>query len=152
MARKKAHSPRARKRLGAKKNLGKKILRIKKPARKIPRLNAKTSKKALKAGKPAKKTKLKTSRPQPIKQVLEIRQPIGKVTHYFTDLNVAVIELNENLRKGDKISIEGATTRFSQKVESMQVDRNPVKEAVPGDSVGLKVKNRVREGDSVFRA
>ncbi len=75
---------------------------------------------------------------------------IGTVDHFFTDINVGVIKLARTLKAGDKISIQGATTNFKQKVESMQIDRNPVTEANKGDSIGLKVKGRVREKDKVF--
>ncbi|RLJ10070.1 MAG: translation elongation factor-like protein [Candidatus Aenigmatarchaeota archaeon] len=76
---------------------------------------------------------------------------IGKVTHYFTKLGVAVIELSDELKLGDKISIEGATTNLQQEVSSMQIDRNPVESASSGQSIGLKVNDRVREGDSVYK-
>ena len=76
---------------------------------------------------------------------------VGKVTHYFTKLGVAVVELEDTLKQGDRISIEGATTNFTQTVDSMQIDRQPVQEAGAGQSVGLKVAERVREGDKVFK-
>ena len=76
---------------------------------------------------------------------------VGKVTHYFTKIGVAVVELSDTLKIGDKISIEGATTNFEQEVESMQIEHKPVEEAKKGDSIGLKVKDRVREGDSVYK-
>jgi putative protease len=76
---------------------------------------------------------------------------VGKVTHYFTKIGVAVVELSDTLKIGDKISIEGATTNFEQEVESMQIEHEPVEEAKKGDSIGLKVKDRVREGDSVYK-
>jgi translation elongation factor EF-1alpha len=79
------------------------------------------------------------------------KKPVGKVTHFFTNISVAVIELSDALKKGDVISIEGATTNFEQKVESMQIHNNPVEEAKAGDAIGVKVKERVREGDQVFR-
>jgi putative protease len=75
---------------------------------------------------------------------------VGKVTHYFTNIGVAVIELEDTLKVGDEISIEGATTNFQQKVESMQIEHENVQEAKAGDSIGLKVTDRVREGDSVY--
>ncbi|HDH45072.1 MAG TPA: translation elongation factor-like protein [Thermococcus sp.] len=76
---------------------------------------------------------------------------VGKVTHYFTRIGVAVVELEDELRIGDKISIEGKTTNFQQNVESMQIEHKPVEVAKPGDSIGLKVKERVREGDNVYK-
>lgn len=76
---------------------------------------------------------------------------VGKVTHFFTNISVAVIELSEALKKGDAVSIEGSTTNFEQKIESMQIHNNPVEEAKAGDAIGIKVKERVREGDQVYR-
>ncbi|MBL7206678.1 MAG: translation elongation factor-like protein [Candidatus Aenigmarchaeota archaeon] len=78
-------------------------------------------------------------------------KPIGKVTHFFTHLDVAVIELSDTLKAGDKIHIKGATTDIEQLADSMQVDHKPVEEGKKGESVGMKVKDRVREGDEVFK-
>jgi len=79
------------------------------------------------------------------------KQLIGKVSHYFTKIGVAVIDLEAPLVKGDKISIEGATTNFEQKVDSMQIEHKDVDKAKKGDSVGMKVKDRVRGGDNVYK-
>ncbi len=76
---------------------------------------------------------------------------VGRVTHFFTNISVAVIELSDVLKAGDKVSIEGATTNIEQKVDSMQIHNNPVKEAKAGDAIGIKVKDRVREGDQVYK-
>jgi putative protease len=81
----------------------------------------------------------------------EEKKLIGKVTHYFTDIGVAVIELEDTLKVGDEISVEGATTNFTQKIESMQIEHKDVEEAKKGDSIGLKVVDKVREGDQVFK-
>jgi len=81
----------------------------------------------------------------------EEKKLVGKVTHYFTNIGVAVVELEDALKVGDEISIEGATTNFTQKVESMQIEHENVEEAKKGDSVGMKVIDRVREGDQVFK-
>jgi putative protease len=76
---------------------------------------------------------------------------VGKVTHYFTKIGVAVIELEGTMKVGDEISIEGATTNVVQKVDSMQIEHKNVKEAKKGESIGMKVADRVREGDLVFK-
>jgi translation elongation factor EF-1alpha len=76
---------------------------------------------------------------------------VGKVRHYFTNINVAVIDLSSTLKVGDEISIEGATTNVTQKVDSMQIEHKNVVEAKKGQSVGMKVADRVREGDVVFK-
>lgn len=81
----------------------------------------------------------------------EEKKLVGKVTHYFTNIGVAVIELEDSLKVGDEISIEGATTNITQKIDSMQIEHKSVEEANKGDSIGLKVTDRVREGDQVFK-
>ncbi len=82
---------------------------------------------------------------------MEEKKPIGKVSHYYTEIGVAVIDLNDSLAVGDKISIEGASTKFTQTVDSMQIEHKDVKQATSGDSIGLKVVERVREGDKVYK-
>ena len=79
------------------------------------------------------------------------KQLIGKVTHYFTKIGVAVIDLEAPLVVGDTISIEGATTNFTQKIDSIQIEHKNVDKAKKGDSIGLKVKDRVRGGDNVYK-
>ena len=79
------------------------------------------------------------------------KTPIGKVTNYYSKINVAVVELSAPLKKGDKIVIEGATTELTQAVESMQIDRQDIESAKAGQAIGLKVKDRVRIGDTVYR-
>ncbi len=77
---------------------------------------------------------------------------IGKVSHYFSNIGVAVIDLSDTLSQEDEIRIMGGeSTDFNQKVDSMQVDHKEVKEAKKGDSVGLKVGEKVREGYKVYR-
>jgi len=76
---------------------------------------------------------------------------IGKVSHFYPKISVAVIDLEDSLKKGDKISIEGKTTNFSQIVESMQIEHKDVEIANAGNSIGLKVNERVREGDKVYK-
>jgi putative protease len=79
------------------------------------------------------------------------KKPIGKIAHYFTKISVAVIELSDELKVGDRISIEGATSNFEQAVNSMQIEHDDVKSATAGQSVGMKVDQRVRQGDLVFK-
>jgi putative protease len=77
---------------------------------------------------------------------------IGKVTHYFSNIGVAVIGLSTSLGQGDEIRIVGGeNTDFNQKVDSMQVDHKEVKNAKKGDSVGLKMSQKVREGYLVYK-
>jgi translation elongation factor EF-Tu-like GTPase len=79
------------------------------------------------------------------------KKEVGKVTHYFGKIGVAALRLSDTLRPGDQISIEGAHTNFEQTVESIQIDRNSIPEATAGQEIGIKVKDRVREGDTVFK-
>lgn len=76
---------------------------------------------------------------------------IGNVTHYFPHVKAAVIELSGNLKLKDKILIKGHTTNFEQVVTSMQINNEEISEAGKGKIVGLKVKNRVRHNDTVYK-
>ena len=78
-------------------------------------------------------------------------EEIGKVTHYFSKIGVGVIELSKDLAVGDKIKIKGATSDFEQKVDSMQIEHEKVEKAGSGQSIGLKVKEHVREHDKVYK-
>lgn len=76
---------------------------------------------------------------------------IGRVTHFFTKISVAVIELTAPLAVGDTILIKGPTTDVEQRVESMQIEHKNVERAEAGQSIGLKVVQRVRENDTVYK-
>lgn len=75
---------------------------------------------------------------------------IGKITHYFPKISVAVVELVGTLNAEDTIEIEGRET-FQQKVESMQIEHSNVDQAKKGEAIGLKVVQEVRKGDKVYR-
>lgn len=78
---------------------------------------------------------------------------IGIVTHYFSHLSVAIVQLEtSSLSVGDVIHIKGHTSDFTQPVESMEVDHVHVSEARPGQSFGLRVKEHAREHDVVYKA
>ena len=77
---------------------------------------------------------------------------IGKITHYFDHIGVAVIEVTDTLKVGDKIRIIGGEdTDFEQTVESMEVEHEKVQTAKKGDAFGLKVDQKVREGYHVYK-
>jgi len=76
---------------------------------------------------------------------------IGRVTHYYNHLNVAVISLTDNLKLGDKIHIVGHHTNITERVASMEVDHHSVVWVKPGDNVAIKVVDRVHEQDKVYR-
>jgi putative protease len=79
------------------------------------------------------------------------RREIGRVTHYYPKIGVAVVELTAPLAVGETVLIQGTYTNFEQIVESMQIEHKDVKRAEAGQSIGLKVKERVREKDIVYR-
>ena len=76
---------------------------------------------------------------------------IGKISPYFTNIGVCVIELKGKIKVGDKIHISGATTDVTMTIDSMQVEHKNVEEAKSGQGIGLKVSERVRENDIVFK-
>jgi len=77
---------------------------------------------------------------------------IGKITHYFTNIGVGVIEITEgDLKVGDKIHIKGSTSDFEQKVGSIQIEHEKIEKAKKGDAIGLIVDQQVREGDQVYK-
>ena len=77
---------------------------------------------------------------------------LGRITHYFGKIGVAAIEITQDsLAVGDTIHIKGHTSDFNQKVDSMQIDGQPVEEAAAGHSVGLKVPEHAREHDTVYK-
>lgn len=76
---------------------------------------------------------------------------IGKVSHYFSKIGVAVIDLSDSLKVGDMIRIVGGETNFTQAVESMQSEHQNIEEAKVGDSIGIKVNQKVREGYKVYK-
>jgi len=76
---------------------------------------------------------------------------IGKITDFFAKPVVAGIELSGILKIGDKIHIKGGTTDMELAVESMQIERVDITMGKPGDLVGIKVPDRVRRGDKVYK-
>ena len=76
---------------------------------------------------------------------------VGRVTHFFNKISVAVVELTGELEVGDEIVIKGHTTNFRQKVTSMQIEHRNIEKAGPGQAIGLKVIDRVRVGDRVYK-
>ena len=114
-----------------------------KPKKKAkPRKKAAPKKKAVKKPKVAKKQVVKEEKVQ--------GKAVGKITHYFGHINVAVVALTGTLKAGDKIRVKGATTDFEQKVDSMQIEHEPVDSAGKGKAVGLKIKGKVRDNDVVY--
>lgn len=78
-------------------------------------------------------------------------EKVGEVTHYFTKISVAVVDLSAPIKIGDKIAVKGMTTSFEQTVKSIQIEGKDLEEAKAGDDIGMKVDDRVRKGDIVYR-
>jgi putative protease len=79
-------------------------------------------------------------------------QEVGKVSNFFAKINVAAIKVTDGVIKvGDTLHFKGQTTDFQDTVSRMEVEGQSVDEAKPGDEIGIKVKDRVREHDSVYK-
>lgn len=76
---------------------------------------------------------------------------IGRVSHYFSKIGVAVIDLSDSLKVGETIRVAGGETDFTQTVESMQAEHQNIQEAKAGDSIGIKVDQKVREDYKVYK-
>lgn len=76
---------------------------------------------------------------------------IGKVTHYYDKIGVAVVEaMKQALKVGDTVRFSGHDNEFSQKVSSLQIEHNQVTELKPGESGGMKVDQKVKPGDVLY--
>lgn len=76
---------------------------------------------------------------------------IGKISHYYNKIGVAVVDLKKPLKVGDKIKISGHDKEFTQEVVSMQIEYQQIEKAKKGDSIGLKVDQPVKENDEVYK-
>ncbi len=79
-------------------------------------------------------------------------KPIGKVSHYYDKIGVAIVDLKAPLKKGDSVKFMRGDQEFEQMVESMQFDHQDIAAAAKGKSIGLKVAQKVKEGALVFKA
>jgi putative protease len=79
-------------------------------------------------------------------------KPIGKVTHYYGGIGVAIIKFNREIKVGETIHFKGPHTDFSQKIDSMQYDHKDIESAKKGQEVGIKAEQKVRESDEVYSA
>ena len=79
-------------------------------------------------------------------------EKVGKVQKFFAKPGVAAVEVTGGiLRIGDRLHFKGHTTDFEDTIASMQIEREAIEEAKPGDLIGIKVKDRVRENDTVYK-
>jgi translation elongation factor EF-Tu-like GTPase len=80
----------------------------------------------------------------------ELRE-VGVVSHFFNKINVAIIEVKDTISVGDRIFIKGPTTDLEQTIDSMEIEHEKVQQAKAGQSIGMKVNDRVREKDAVYK-
>jgi translation elongation factor EF-1alpha len=81
-----------------------------------------------------------------------VEEKIGIVDHFFSHISVAAINITDGeLKIGDTIHFVGAHTDFTQPVDRMEINRAPIEIAKPGDAIGIKVKDKVRENDIVYK-
>jgi len=163
---KKIAKKKALKKKSIKKKATKKKISKKKSVTKKKVLKKKTTKKAVKKktrtkAKPASRSVVKTKVPEmgtskavstlAPSETVQKEEAVGTVTHYYSHLNVAVVQLNRGILKtGDTIHIKGTTTDFTQTVESMEYEHNQITQAIEGQSFGLRVKEHAREHDTVY--
>ncbi|MDD5025750.1 MAG: hypothetical protein PHH13_00025 [Candidatus Peribacteraceae bacterium] len=124
----------------------KKSKKARKPAKKIVKKAKKVMKKKVTkaAKKPAKKATKKI-----VAKKAEKGTPVGKVTHFYDRISVAVVELTKPLRVGDAIRLSHGEKAFTQRVMSLQIDHTPVPSAGKGQEVGMKVNKEAKEGTLV---
>ncbi len=76
---------------------------------------------------------------------------VGQIIHFFSKIDVAVVELKLPLVVGDRIAIKGPLTDFEQTVESIQIDRKSIPRAESGQSIGLKLVQQAKEKDTIYK-
>lgn len=101
---------------------------------------------------PKKATKKSSCKPCVKPKAVKEAKPIGEVTHYFGGINVAIVKFKKAVDAGETVKFKGANTDFEQKIESMQYDHKDIKTAKKNQEVGIKVDDKVREGDMVYPA
>ncbi len=80
------------------------------------------------------------------------KKPIGEVTHYYNKIGVAIVKFNKSAAVGETIHFKGIHTDFTQKIDSIQYDHKDADTAKKGQDVGIKVSEKVHEGDKVYEA
>ncbi len=76
---------------------------------------------------------------------------VGKVTHYYDRIGVAVLDLSAEITVGETIHIHGRTTDFTQRIGSLEIEHQKIQSAGPGAEVALKMLEPVREGDVIYQ-
>ena len=83
--------------------------------------------------------------------MIEELREVGKVSHFFGRINVAIIDVTETISLGDQILIKGPSTDIEQTVDSMEIEHVKVKQAESGQTIGMKLKYHARENDTVYK-
>lgn len=107
-------------------------------------------KKSVKKSSAKKSAVKKTAAKKPVK--IKEPKPIGIVSHFYSGLDVAIVKFKKNFKKGDAVRFKGHTTDFEQTIKSMQYDHKDIAVAKKGKEIGVKVSDKVREGDDVYEA
>lgn len=98
------------------------------------------------------KTKKQKKLSKKVSSKAKVNKPIGIVTHFYGGIKVGIFKFKKPVKSGSMIKIKGATTDFDIKIASMQFNHKEIKIAPKGKLVGIKLKKRVRVGDSVYEA
>lgn len=93
-----------------------------------------------------------TKKTSPPRGAARAEKPIGTVTHYYGGIGVAIVKFTKPVKVNTIVSFRGTTTSFTQLLASLEYDHRPLTNAPKGKEVGVKVNERVREGDSVYLA
>lgn len=80
-----------------------------------------------------------------------MEEQIGKISHYYDKIGVGVVRLEGTLKVGDSIHVKGKTSDFEQAVESLQLDHKDAASAKKGEEVAVKLNEKAKEGDAVFK-
>ena len=130
-----------------------KVVKVKKKAKTKKRQLTQKRKKAKTKRTKVRKSPARPKRKAPIvKKTKKVLQKVGEVTHYFPHVKAGVISVTKGpIALGETLHFKGHTTDFKQKVNSMQINNAPIKEAKRGQEIGLLVKFRVRHHDLVYK-
>ncbi len=79
------------------------------------------------------------------------KRKVGTINHYFNNIGVAIVDLTSSISTGDTLEIKTSQVEFQQVVDSMEIDYLKVEKAKKGDSVGVKVDQKVKKSDPVYK-
>ena len=84
--------------------------------------------------------------------MVDKKDQIGVITHFYSKIGVGIIKLSKDLKVGDTIQIKGSTSDFKQKIEEIQLDHKSIEKGEKGQEIGVKLNEKVRDGDVIFIA